>query len=355
MAKDVASFMALTDPRGNRALSTNTCAYPDKIVEHRHIVRCKVDGSGCAVVPLWSEEDWFTRLCVGIHSISATSIGCNHLFIGSARRPNVVPGVKYAEIVAGKCVVELGAMGDSLAHDLLRLFARCDAQPHYGSLPFASSYDPDRFWLPVPRRDPRHYELELVTENCEVTAVEVAFTCMLSRDESRPVFGPRMILPCVTKTPAVCEVAPGRDFVDIEVPSMDSGCAGMAITSTGNVRLSLQLKGVELRYSGECIARWSHVDMRSDWKRKLGLSSTQAIPDGLCRTHLLDFGPCMSDPRRAVTFNKAACDSGNFTLRVSFAYTNAEDEPVECTFEIYSFCHAVFTVNDDGIKHLRDY
>ncbi|QPB44324.1 hypothetical protein [Medusavirus stheno T3] len=305
---------------------------PADIAEHRHRVRCTVPGGGTLVdIPLAVDAAWFVESCVGIHSTRVLAIEQEDGHM------QTTACIKYAEMVRkGKPTVEWGNPGDRHLHSLFQAFAYGPTRHVWGMLPFASSFNPDHCWLPIPKGDPKCYTLALRFAE-PVKSVEVEFTCMLARSVLPPELlpGHRIILPRICKLELEAKVEPGRDSFSFVVPHL-SECVGMALVASPCAPNWLIDEVSMLGEGGACVARWGNADIYSDVNRKFGDLKTGA---DFVATAFCEFGPFMREPDRATTITLG----GKFSLRVGTGSVNRSEGPLTYKLNVYMFKHVVFS------------
>ncbi|ELR17071.1 uncharacterized protein ACA1_057030 [Acanthamoeba castellanii str. Neff] len=317
-------FLSLTDDRASfRSLIRRpnirvTSPTNVNVVECRQRITCKVDRGSSVVVPLISDARWFTELCFGIHSVRLAKIERKATSVQTDNNP--MSGIHAATISYGRTsssghIIEHGAI-DELVRKMGQLFAGQDsgADRSYTMLPFASSFDPDRYWLPVPKGDPGCYHLEVSLNGSQFESFEVEFTCMLFRGEARPTLGPRLVLPRVNSQFMLGQTASCCDgFFEVRMPVDEAaGCVGMALAGAYDLRPGQLLDEAVLFHGEESIIAWSAASLREGFARKMG-PAVGHFTDGI---HLLEFGPHMSDPQRAMSITST---DEPLTLRLRFA------------------------------------
>lgn len=264
---------------------------PAGVFEVRQRIKFPVDKLTHATVPLKVDASWFAESCVGIHSVRVVSLTSSEPSKPASR-------IEHAEIVRqGQKTVEWGEPADRHLFHLLRLFA-CGEEGdgmRFGDLPFASSFEPDRCWLPIPVGQPDHYSLQLVFDEA-LSSVEVEFTCMIARG-GRPIrAAENILLPRVEKTKIDAVLEPGASSFSFELPRLNN-CVGLAIDNAVDGRRVWIEEANVTNERSEVVARWHHSDLHTGARRKFGDVSSPAYLE----TVLLEFGPFMRDPSRATT------------------------------------------------------
>ncbi|BBI30280.1 hypothetical protein QKT49_gp140 [Acanthamoeba castellanii medusavirus] len=316
--------------RRHGALPARNCkprARPTDIAEYRHRMRCSAPDGTSASVPLVVDADWFAESCVGIHSVRVIELERQDL-------SKMYYGIEHAEIVHKGTRVEWGDPTDPDLSVLFKLFARGELgrERRFGDLPFASSFEPDRCWLPVSKEHPYSILLELIEP---IKSFEVEFTCMLARSACPPECGPneRILLPRVEREVIEASIDTGLDSFSFPLPCIEN-CVGVAlsvVTHANGMSIWCIEEARMLDEGGECVAKWDNADLYRDPHRKFGDADAKVMPSaGLC-----EFGPFMRDASRATTITRA----GNYSLRIKTGFTNSSEKPMACKLHLYMFRH----------------